>query len=80
MNMEEIRSEMASSSAQSFTQTLKIGGRQVETMKGTKLTHLSPITRRMNKIAMKTISQIENHQTQMKVRDELRETLRARMP
>ena len=47
---------MASSSAQSVSHYLNIGGKQVETMRGNRLTHLSPITKKMNKIAMRTMN------------------------
>ena len=49
-------SDMASSSAQSMVQHLTIGGKQVETMRGNRLTHLSPITKKMNKEAMRTMN------------------------
>ena len=58
MNFEEQDeySDMASSSAQSMVQHLTIGGKQVETMRGNRLTHLSPITKKMNKEAMRTMN------------------------
>lgn len=48
-------------------------------MRGSRLTHLSPITKRMNKVAVRTLNQIENHQVQMKMRKELRENLKQLM-
>jgi hypothetical protein len=62
-----------------MTNHLNIGGKQVETMRGNRLTHLSPITKKMNKIAMRTMNQIQTQQEAIRMREELRENLKQLM-
>ena len=66
---------MASSSAMSRNQTLMVGGQEVRTMKGAKVNQLSPITKKMNKLAFSAFEQMEALKQKQKAHEELRETL-----
>jgi hypothetical protein len=56
-----------------------IGDHPVETMMGSRINQLSPITKKMNKIAKSTHDQIEMYAKKQKINEELRETLWLKM-
>lgn len=56
-----------------------IGNHEVDIMKGAKIGQLSPITKKMNKVAKSTMDQIETFKKKQKANEELRETLWLKM-
>lgn len=53
--------------------------KEIETMKGTKLNQLSPITKKMNKVTDKTIEKLDIYQKKMKIKEEVKLNLLMRM-
>lgn len=62
-----------SSSAQSNVGKLNLGDVELETMKGTNIRQLSPITRQMNKQAKFTLNQLDQFKLQKSIAEKLRD-------
>jgi CRISPR/Cas system endoribonuclease Cas6 (RAMP superfamily) len=58
---------------------VQVGMKELETMKGTKLNQLSPITKKMNKVTDKTIEKLDIYQKKMKIKEEVKLNLLMRM-
>ena len=46
--------------------------KEIETMKGTKINQLSPITKKMNKVTDQTIEKLDIYQKKMKIKEEIK--------
>ena len=68
-----------SSSAQSQAHILVINDREVETMHGRKISHLSPVTRNLNKAAKTTFKQLGNYEKKLKIKEEMKNSILLRM-
>jgi len=58
---------------------VQVGMKELETMKGSKLNQLSPITKKMNKVTDKTIEKLDIYQKKMKIKEEVKLNLLMRM-
>ena len=67
------------SSARSNVQQVDLGPLEVETMKGTNIRHLSPITRQLNKLAGNTLNQLDSQIHALTIREQLKDNLLMRM-
>lgn len=71
-----MNSEFDSSSAHSKTQTILVGNQEIPVMMGAKINQLSPITKKMNKLASGAFDHMDILKKRQKAQEELRETLK----
>lgn len=67
------------SSAQSNIQKVDLGQLEVETMKGTNIRQLSPITRKLNKLTGNTLDQLDSQIQALTIRAQLKDNLLMRL-
>lgn len=67
------------SSVRSNVQKVDLGDLEVETLKGTNVRQLSPITRQLNKLAGATLDQLESQVQARAIREQLKDNLLLRL-